>query len=129
MRPFRVFYRGEKPAKYQLLHAMGSKLSLHEGKYSCDFFSLPMTCLLVFLCFTPTDWIILLTLNQNKPCGLSHPYQLDESTFNLRGIRSNFKFFHLIFRRKSSSRLANRIAPENGYTISPSIVCLKAYVS
>ena len=27
--------------------------------------------------------------------GLSHPYQLDESTFNFRGIRSNFSLlFH-----------------------------------
>ena len=41
--------------------------------------------------------------------GLSHPYQLDESTFIFRGIRSNFSFlFHFSMKIMS----ANRIAPD-----------------
>ena len=32
-------------------------------------------------------------VNLNKPSGLSHPYQLDESTSIFRGIRTNFSFF------------------------------------
>ena len=31
-------------------------------------------------------------INPYKPSGLSNPYQLGESTFNLRGIRNNFPF-------------------------------------
>ena len=41
--------------------------------------------------------------------GLSHPYQLDESIFIFRGIRSNFSFlFHFSMKIMS----ANRIAPD-----------------
>ena len=40
--------------------------------------------------------------------GISHPYQLDESTFIFRGIRGNFSFlFHF-----SITFLTNRIAPD-----------------
>ena len=31
--------------------------------------------------------------NPNKQCGLSHPYQLDESILIFRGIRICFSFF------------------------------------
>ena len=31
-------------------------------------------------------------VNPSKPSGLSHPYQLGESTFSFRGIRRNFSF-------------------------------------
>ena len=41
--------------------------------------------------------------------GLSHPYQLDEFTFLLRGIRSDVSFlFHFLM----TIMLANRIAPD-----------------
>ena len=36
--------------------------------------------------------------------GLSHPYHLDESSFVLRGIGSNFSFY-FIFRRKSCKQV------------------------
>ena len=37
----------------------------------------------------------------------SHPYQLDESTFSLRGIRSNFSFlFHFSMKIMSANRIA-----------------------
>ena len=41
--------------------------------------------------------------------GLSHPYHLDESTFIVRGISSDFSFlFHFLM----NSMKANRIAPD-----------------
>ena len=48
-------------------------------------------------------------INPNKPNGLSHPSQMDESTFSFRGVRSVFSFlfnFSIIFLK------ANRIAPD-----------------
>ena len=41
--------------------------------------------------------------------GLSHPYHLYESTFNSRGIRSNFSF---LFQFSMKFMLANRIASD-----------------
>ena len=47
------------------------------------------------------------------PNGLSHPYDLEESTFILRGIRSNFSFLFLFsMKLMSANRIANRIAPD-----------------
>ena len=38
--------------------------------------------------------------------GLSHPYHLDESTFNFRGIRSSFSFlFHCSMNFMSANRI------------------------
>ena len=52
---------------------------------------------------------ILEMINPYVTNGFSHPYHLGESTFSLRGIRSNFSFlFH--FSMKIFS--ANRIAPD-----------------
>ena len=41
--------------------------------------------------------------------GLSHPYHLDESTFILRGFRSDFSF---LFHFSMKIKIANRIAPD-----------------
>ena len=49
----------------------------------------------------------LLCLNQLVTNGLSHHYHLDESTFIIRGIRSNFSF---LFHVSMKIILANRIA-------------------
>ena len=40
-----------------------------------------------------------MTRNEHVTNGFSHHYQLDESIFILRGVRSDFYFFYLIFRR------------------------------
>ena len=51
----------------------------------------------------------LLNFNPLVTNGLSHPYHLDEFTFNFRGIGSNFLFlFHFSMKIMS----ANRIAPD-----------------
>ena len=44
--------------------------------------------------------------------GLSHPYHLGESTFNLRGVRSAFSFlFHFSMKIKLANRIAQDGAP------------------
>ena len=43
------------------------------------------------------------TINHDKPNGLSHPYQLDESTFIYRGIRSDISLFDEILVSKQNS--------------------------
>ena len=48
-------------------------------------------------------------INPLETNGLSHPYQLDESTFVLRGIRSDFSF---LFHFSMKIMLPNRIAPD-----------------
>ena len=48
-------------------------------------------------------------INLNKMNGLSHPYQMGESTFIFRGIRNNISFlFHFSMKFMS----ANRKAPD-----------------
>ena len=41
--------------------------------------------------------MILNTYNPYVTNGLSHPYHLDESTFKIRGFRSDFYFFNSFF--------------------------------
>ena len=48
-------------------------------------------------------------LNPLVTNGLSHPYQLNESTFVFWGIRSKFSF---LFHFSMKIELANRIAPD-----------------
>ena len=45
-----------------------------------------------------------LTHYPSEPSGLSHPYQLDESTFIFRGTRSNFSFFISFFNESHESK-------------------------
>ena len=53
--------------------------------------------------------MILTRFNPLVTNGLSHPYQLDESTFVFRGIRSDFSF---LYHSPLKYVKANRIAPE-----------------
>ena len=48
-------------------------------------------------------------LNPYKPNGISHPYQLDESIFILRGIEG---YFSILFHFSMKNMSANRIAPD-----------------
>ena len=50
-----------------------------------------------FNCFT-------LGINPNKPNGLSHAYQMDESTFISRGSGSDFSFLFLFFDKNPVSK-------------------------
>ena len=51
-------------------------------------------------------------INPNKPSGLSHPYQLDESTVIYRGIRSDISFlFHFAMKFMSATRIAQDWSP------------------
>ena len=51
-------------------------------------------------------------LNPHLTNGLSHPYQLDESTFIFRGIRSIFSFlFHFSMNIISANRIASDETP------------------
>ena len=56
--------------------------------------------------------------------GLSHPYHLDESTFNFRGIRSDFSF---LFHFSMTIMSANKIAPDGTPRFAashPGLFCL-----
>ena len=65
--------------------------------FSISFCFLSSTALAFSTCFSPY-----------ATNGLSHPYQMDESTFIFRGIRNDFSF---LFHFSMKIMLANRIAP------------------